>query len=328
LALGALVYAADPGYHVINRIPVGGEGGWDYLTVDSAARRLYVSHATHVVVIDLDSDKVVGDIPDTPGVHGIALAPELNRGFVSNGRANTATIFDLKTLKALGQMKTGMNPDAILYDPFTKRVFTFNGRSHDASVFDAATGDVVGLIPLGGKPEFAATDGKGKVWVNIEDTSELAEIDSQKLAVTKRSSLKPCEEPSGLGLDAEHHRAFSVCGNKMMMVVDTRSGQVIATVPTGGGTDGGGFDAGTGFAFSSNGEGTLTVVRESAPGKFEVAENVTTQRGARTMAVDPKTHKIYLSTAEFAPQPAATPEAPRQRPAAVKDSFMVLVVGK
>jgi DNA-binding beta-propeller fold protein YncE len=328
LALGALVYAADPGYHVINKIPIGGEGGWDYLTVDSAARRLYVSHATHVVVIDIDSDKVVGDIPDTPGVHGIALAPELNRGFISNGRANTATIFDLKTLKALGQVKTGMNPDAILYDPFTKRVFTFNGRSHDASVFDAATGDVVGLIPLGGKPEFAATDGKGKVWVNIEDTSELAEIDSQKLAVAKRSSLKPCEEPSGLGLDAEHHRSFSVCGNKMMMVVDTRSGQVIATVPTGGGTDGGGFDAGEGFAFSSNGEGTLTVVRESASGKFEVAENVTTQRGARTMAVDPKTHKIYLPTAEFGPQPAAAPDAPRQRPVTAKDSFMVLVVGK
>lgn len=328
LFLGALAYAADPGYHVVQKIPLGGEGGWDYLTVDSAARRLYVSHATHVVVVDLDTGKVAGDIPDTPGVHGIALAPELNRGFVSNGRANTATIFDLKTLKALGQVKTGTNPDSILYDPLSKRVFTFNGRSHDATAFDAATGEVAGTIPLGGKPEFSTTDGKGKIYVNIEDTGEVAEIDSRKLTVAKRTSIKPCEEPSGMGLDVKHHRVFSVCRNKIMTVLDADAGKVIATVPTGGGTDGAGFDAGTGLAFSSNGEGTLTVVRESSPGKFEVAENVTTQRGARTMAVDPKTHKIYLSTAEFGPTPAPTAEVPRPRPTPIKDSFTVLVVAK
>jgi hypothetical protein len=261
-------------------------------------------------------------------VHGIALAPELSRGFISNGRANTATIFDLKTLKPLGQVKTGTNPDAILYDPFSKRVFAFNGRSHDATVFDAATGEVAGTIALGGKPEFATTDGKGKVYVNIEDTSEVAEIDSQKLIVVKRTSLKPCEEPSGMGLDVEHHRVFSVCGNKIMTVLDAGAGKVIATVAIGGGTDGAGFDAGTGLAFSSNGEGTLTVVRETSAGKFEVAETVTTQRGARTMAVDPKTHKLYLPTAEFGPAPAPTPDVPRPRPTPVKDSFTVLVVGK
>ncbi|MGC9971987.1 MAG: YncE family protein [Bryobacteraceae bacterium] len=326
--LGAIAYAADPGYHVIDKIHLGGEGGWDYLTVDSAARRLYVSHGTHVMVVDIDAGKLAGDIPDTPGVHGIALAPKLNRGFISSGRANTATIFDLKTLQALGKVITGTNPDAILYDPFSKRVLTFNGRSHDATVFDAATGEVAGTIALGGKPEFATTDGQGKVYVNIEDTGEVAEIDSQKLTVVKRTSIKPCEEPSGMGLDAAHHRVFSVCGNKIMTVLDAEAGKVIATVPIGGGTDGAGFDAGTGLAFSSNGEGTLTVVRESSPGKFEVAETVTTQRGARTMALDPKTHNIYLPTAEFGPAPAPTPDVPRPRPTPIKDSFTVLVVGK
>jgi DNA-binding beta-propeller fold protein YncE len=326
--LGAIAFAADPGYHVIQKIPLGGEGGWDYLTVDSAARRLYVSHATHVVVVDLDTGKPAGDIPDTPGVHGVALAPELNRGFVSNGKANTATILDLKTLKAIGQVKTGANPDAILYDPFSKRVLTFNGRSNDATVFDAATGAVAGTIALGGKPEFSTTDAKGKIYVNIEDTGEVLQIDSQKLAVVKRISIKPCEEPSGMGLDVAHHRVFSVCGNKMMTVLDTEAGKVIATVPIGSGTDGAGFDAGAGLAFSSNGEGTLTVVRETSAGKFEVAETVKTQRGARTMAVDPKTHKVYLPTAEFGPTPAPTAEAPRPRPTPVKDSFTVLVVGK
>ena len=197
-----------------------------------------------ISMVDLDTGKPAGDIPDTPGVHGVALAPELNRGFVSNGKANTATIFDLKTLKAIGQVKTGANPDAILYDPFSKRVLTFNGRSNDATVFDAATGAVAGTIALGGKPEFSTTDAKGKIYVNIEDTGEVLQIDSQKLAVVKRISIKPCEEPSGMGLDVAHHRVFSVCGNKMMTVLDTEAGKVIATVPIGSGTDGAGFDAG------------------------------------------------------------------------------------
>ncbi|HAM50218.1 MAG TPA: hypothetical protein DCP92_05815 [Nitrospiraceae bacterium] len=279
------------------------------------------------MVIDIDSDKLVGDIPDTPGVHGIAVAPELNRGFTSNGRANTATIFDLKTLKIIGQVKTGTNPDAILYDPASKRVFTFNGRSRDTTVFDGATGEVSGTLALGGKPEFAAADGKGKVFVNIEDTSEVVELDSIKLAVIKRYLLKPCEEPTGMGLDPEHHRIFAGCHNKVMAVLDTEEGRVIATVPIGAGVDGNGYDPGRGLAFSSNGEGTLTVVKESSPGKFDAVESVITQRGARTMAIDPKTHNIYLPTADFGPPPSPTPEEPKPRPTIIKDSFVILVVG-
>jgi len=328
LVLGTSAYAADPGYHVIKKLQLGGEGRWDLLTVDSAARRLYISRSTHVMVVDLDTDKLAGDIPDTPGVHGIAVAAELNRGFTSNGKANTATIFDLKTLKVLGHVKTGKNPDDILYDPVSRRVFAFNGRSNDATVFDAASGEVAGTIALGGRPEFAKADGKGKIYANIEDTSEVVEIDSRKLAVTRRFSLKPGEEPSGMGLDAEHHRVFSGCHNKLMTILDTEAGKVIASVPIGEGVDGNGFDSETGLAFSSNGDGTLTVVRESAPGKFEVAETVATQRGSRTMAIDPKTHKIYVPAAQFGPTPAPTSENPRPRPTIIKDSFVILVVGK
>ncbi|MGA2193362.1 MAG: YncE family protein, partial [Nitrospirota bacterium] len=221
LCLCTACYAADPGYHVIKKLQIGGEGGWDYLTVDGAARRLYISRGTHVMVLDIDTDKPAGDIPDTPGVHGIAIAHELNRGFTSNGKADTATIFDLKTLKVLGHVKTGANPDAILYDPASGRVFTFNGKSHDATAFDAATGSVAGTVALGGKPEFAAADGKGKVYVNIEDTSEVVEIDSRNLEVTKRYPLKPCEEPTGMAIDTEHHRIFVGCHNKLMAVMDT-----------------------------------------------------------------------------------------------------------
>lgn len=320
--------AADSGYHIIKRLKVGGEGGWDYLTVDSAARRLYISRSTHVMVMDLENGKVIGDIPDTPGVHGIAVAPELNRGFTSNGKADTSTIFDLKTLKILGKVKTGGNPDAILYDPASKKVFTFNGRSGDATVFDAESGKVVRTIPLGGKPEFAATDGNGRIYVNIEDTGQVVEIDSLATRETRRFSLKPCEEPTGLALDPDHHRVYSGCHNRTMMVLDLTAGNVIATVPIGANVDGNGFDTGTGLAFSANGDGTLTVVHEASPGKFEVAETVTTQRGSRTMAIDPKTHNIYLPAAQFT-QPGESAQAdPRPRPVMVEGSFEVLVVGK
>jgi DNA-binding beta-propeller fold protein YncE len=296
--------------------------------VDSLARRLYISRSTHVMVVDIDTEKIVGDIPDTPGVHGIAVAPELNRGFTSNGQSNTATIFDLKTLKVLGQVTTGDDPDAILYDPATRRVFTFNGRSKDATVFDAVSGDVAGTIPLGGKPEFAATNEKGRVYVNIEDKSEVAEIDSRKLQVLNLYSLKPCESPTGMAIDAEHGRVFSGCRNKTMTILDTKTGKVIATVPIGKGVDGAGFDPGTGLIFSSNGEGSLTVVRESSPGHSDVVETVSTQLGARTMAIDAKTHNVYLPTATFSAPPQSTPPGTRIRPAIVKDSFVILVVGK
>jgi DNA-binding beta-propeller fold protein YncE len=327
LILAVAAIAAPNGYHVIRKIKIGGEGGWDYLTMDSAARRLYVSHATKVVVVDVDAGTVVGEIPNTPGVHGIALAPELGRGFSSNGRGNNVTIFDLKTLKTIGQVKTGDNPDAIQYEPLSGRVFTFNGRSKDSTAFNAKTGAVEGTIPLGGKPEFSAQDGKGRIYVNIEDTSEIAEIDARKLSVTKRYSLAPCEEPSGLAMDTRNRRIFSVCDNKVMAVSDPDAGKVLATPPIGEGADGAGFDPGRSLAFSSNGDGTLTVVQNKS-GKWEVAETATTQRGARTMAVDTKTHNLYLPAALYGPAPAATAKTPRPRPAILPDTFEILVVGQ
>jgi DNA-binding beta-propeller fold protein YncE len=324
LLLGFNAYAADGGYHITKRLKVGGEGGWDYLTIDGQARRLYVSRGTHVMVLDLDTDKVVGDIPNTQGVHGIAIASELNRGFTSNGKSNTCTLFDLKTLKMILEVKTGTNPDAIVYEPKTRRVLTFNGRSHDATVLGAESGNVLGTIPLGGKPEFAAVDGKGTVFVNIEDTNEVVEIDVAKARVVRRNSIKPCDEPSGMGLDSDRGRVFSGCHNRIMTVLDVRSGKVLSTVPIGANVDGNGFDPGTGLAFSSNGDGTLTVVRETTPGSFEVAETVQTQRGSRTMAIDPKTHNIYLPAAQFRQPPAGS----KARPEIVKGSFEIVVVGR
>jgi len=318
LLFSSLAISAEPGYHVIRKIPVGGEGGWDYLTVDSAARRLYVSHATHVVVVDLDAGKVAGDIPDTPGVHGIAIAPELGRGFISNGRGNNVSVFDLKTLKVIRKVPAGRNPDSILYDPVSGKVFTFNGASKDSTVIDAKTGQVEAVIPLGGKPEFSVSDGKGLIYVNIEDTHEIVRIDSRKNKVTRRTPLDQCEEPSGLAIDPAHGRLFSVCANKVMAVVDAAGGRVIAMPPIGEDTDGAGFDSG--FAFSSNGEGTLTVVG----GDLKAAGTVKTQPGARTMAIDPRTHLLYLPAAEFKPQP----EGAKQRPQALPGSFTILVVGR
>jgi DNA-binding beta-propeller fold protein YncE len=321
-------FAITPEHHVINKLQLGGEGGWDDLSVDEAARRLYVSHSTHVMVVDLNTDKVIGDIPNTPGVHAIAIAPELNRGFISSGQTNTAIIFDLKTLKILGQVKTGTGPDAILYDPASKQVFAFNGRSSDATVFDAATGVIAGTIALNGKPEFSKTDGKGKVYVNIEDTSEVVEIDSLKLAITRRFPINPGEEPSGMGIDVVHHRIFSGCRNKLMTVLDIETGKVIATVPIGERCDGVGFDQETGLAFSSNGEGTLTVVKESSPGKFEVAETAVTQSGARTMTIDPKTHNVYLPVGPFSPGRGPAPGGSNPQTTTTQESFIVMVVGK
>ncbi len=316
-----------PGYHVIKSLKLGGDGGWDYLTADSAARRLYISRGSHVMVLDMDTDKLVFDLQDTPGVHGVALAPELNRGFTSNGKANTSTIFDLKDFKVLGQVKTGENPDAILFDPASKRVFTFNGRSNDVTAFDAASGEVNGTIKVGGKPEFFASNCKGMIYANIEDTNEVVEIDSRKLEVTRRFPLKPGEEPTGMAIDLEHGRIFSVCHNKLMAVINPASGKVIATVDIGAGVDGCGFDPATGLIFSSNGEGSVTVAKETSPGKFEVLETVPSKKGARTMAVDARTHDIYLATADFEPAPPAKEGQKPERPKPVRDSFTILVLG-
>jgi len=312
---------SDPGYHLIKRLPLGGDGGWDYLSVDSAARRLYVSRGTHVMVIDLSTDLVVGDIPDTPGVHGIALAPELNRGFTSNGKADTATIFDLKTLKVLGKVTTGGNPDAIVYDPTSKRVFTFNGRSHDATFFDAASGKLAGTIALGGKPEYAVADGRGKVYVNIEDTNEAVEIDCVAGSVARRFALKGCQEPTGVALDPLG-RLFSGCHNRVMTVLSLYSGNILATLPIGGHVDGSAFDLEKGLAFSSNGDGTLTVVRACDRESYRVLQTVKTQAGARTMAIDPVTHYLYLPAARFSEKSA------NERPEMIEGSFEILVIGE
>jgi DNA-binding beta-propeller fold protein YncE len=328
--LAAAVWAAAaPGYHVVTTYKVGGDGGWDYLTTDADARRIFISRGTHVMVVDADSGKIVGDIPDTQGVHGIALAPDLGRGFTSNGREGTVTIFDIKTLAVISKVKAGDNPDAILYDPATKRVFTFNGRSQDSTAIDGASGKVLGTIKLDGKPEFAASDAKGEIFVNIEDKSELVAIDPNKLEVKSKWPLAPCTEPSGLSIDRKNRRLFVGCDNKMMAVVDADSGKVLATPAIGEGVDATTFDPDTGLAFAScGGDGVLTVVKEDTPDKFSVAENVTTQKGARTLALDAKTHNVFVVTAQFGARPAATADNPHPRPAIVPDSFVVLVVGK
>ncbi len=323
------VAAAGPGYHVIKTYKVGGEGGWDYLTVDASARRFYISRGTHVIVLDADSGKNVGDIPDTPGVHGIALAPELGKGFVSNGREGTVTIFDMSTLAPIGgKVKVGENPDAILYEPATKRVFTFNGRSQDSTAIDAASGKVLGTIKLDGKPEFAASDAKGEVFVNIEDKSELTVIDPNKLEVKVKWPLAPCTEPSGLAIDRKNRRLFVGCDNKMLAVVDADSGKVLATPAIGEGVDATAYDDESGLAFASCGEGVLTVVKEDSPEKFSVVENVKTEAGARTMALDSKTHNVFTVTAKFGPPPAATADNPHPRRTILPDTFEVLVLGK
>ena len=320
--------SSSPGYHFLKKIPAGGEGGWDYLTLDPSARRLYVSRATRVLVFDADSGESKGEIPDTSGVHGIALAPELHRGFTSNGRSSTVTVFDTGTLKVLSEVKTtGENPDAILYDPASRRVFTFNGRGKNATAIDAASAKVVGTIPLDGRPEFAVSDGKGKVYVNVEDKSVVDVIDPAALTVVNRWPLAPCEEPSGMAIDREHRRRFGGCSTKMMAMLDADGGRVLATVSIGEGVDANGFDPATGLAFASCGDGTLTVAYEDAPDRLKVVQNVETQRGARTMALDEKTHRVFLVTAQFGPRPSPTADQPRPRPPLVPGSFVLLVYG-
>ena len=320
--------AGPSGYRLLKTIRIGGEGRWDALTFDPATRRLFISRETHVMVLDVDREKVIGDIPDTPGVHAIALAPDFNRGFTSNGRAGTVTIFDLKTLTTIGRATAGQNPDLIVYEPVSHYVFAMNGHSNDATVIHAGTGAVVTTIPLGGKPEFAVVDDAGHVYVNLEDKSEALQIDARALKVTAAWPLAPCEEPSGLAIDIAHRRLFAGCANKVMVVVDADTGKVVATLPIGAGVDGTGFDPGTGLAFSSNGEGTLTIVRQDSPDAYSVLENVVTQRGARTMTVDPTTHHVILVTAGLGAAPAPTEDNPRPRPPMIPDSFVVLVVGR
>lgn len=321
--VASAAFAAE-GYHVLNKIKIGGTGGWDYVTVDSNAHRLYATHGTVVDVVDLDSGKPVGSIPQLHGVHGVALAPEMNKGFISNGQSNSVTIFDVKTLAKSGEPATGMNPDSICYEPKTQRVFTFNGRSNDSTAINAKTGEPLTTFAVGGKPEFCVADGAGKLYVNLEDKGAIVEIDAAKPAVVRTGSIAPCQEPSGLAMDSKDGVLFSVCDNKMMTVTDIKSLKVVAMPAIGANPDAAGFDPGAGLAFSSNGEGTLTIVKE-VDGKWQAVDTVQTERGARTMAVDPRTHRVYLLAAEYGPPQAGDKKG---RPSILPDSFHVLVVGK
>ena len=321
------VSAQTTGFHVLNDFPIHSTGGWDYITVDGSTKRVYASHGMQVNILDATTGDSVSYIPNTTGVHGIALCHDYNKGYTSNGRANNITVFDLTTYKVLKQVDAGTNPDAIFYDDFSKKVYAFNGRSQNATVIDAATDQVVATIPLGGKPETGVSDGKGKVFVNIEDTGEEVEIDAATYKVINRWKLTGGEEPSGLAIDRQTGRLFIGCGgNHVMMVLDDSNGNILGTFPIGR-CDGMAFDPGLKLAYSSNGEGTITVVREVNAGKFELVENITTEPGARTIGIDTLTHKLYLPTAQLKPV-AATADNPNPRPQQVPGTFHIVVVGK
>jgi DNA-binding beta-propeller fold protein YncE len=321
----ATACAAAPAYKVTGKIKIGGGTRWDYIYVDSANHRLYVSHGTQTEVVDTTTDKLIATIPDTKGVHGIAVANDLGKGYTSNGTTNDVTIFDLKTSKATGNVKTGANPDAIIYEPVTHRVLTFNGKSNDATIFDAKTGEVIAAsVPVGGKPEFAQVDGKGHVFANIENTNEVIVIDAKAATVTKRYSIAPCDGPSGLAIDPKN-RLYSVC-DKVMAISDPMAGKVLGTVVIGSGPDGVAFD--DGYAFSANGkDGNITMVGETAPGKFGAVATIPTTAGARTIGADQKAHKLYLPAAEMGPAPAPK-DGKAGRPQPLPDSFMIVVVGR
>jgi DNA-binding beta-propeller fold protein YncE len=320
----ASAFAAE-GYKILTKIKIGGEGRWDYVAMDNVNRRLYVSHNTSVEVVDPDAGKVVGTISGLHGVHGIAIANDLNKGFITNGSSSSVTIFDLKTLAKEGEPTAGKGPDAVCYEPKTKRVFAINHGGTDATSIDAKTGEVLKTFPTGNAGEFCAVDGAGKVYVNLEASNEVIEIDAAKNEVTRRASILPCEGPSGLAIDVKGKKLFSVC-DKVMAVTDITTFKVVATPKIGNGPDAAGFDPGTGLAFSSNGDGTLSIVKEVG-GKWDTVDTVTTERGARTMTIDPKTHKVFLLAAEYGPTPEAK-DGKKQRPPVLPDSFHVLVVGK
>jgi YVTN family beta-propeller protein len=330
LAVALLASAAptNDGYQFLNEIPIGGEGGWDVLTIDSAAQRLYLSHATKVVVVDLNKNAIVGEIADTPGVHAFVAVPEFKRGFSSNGKENKSGVVDLTTLKTISKIDTGQNPDAVASDSKRHEVYVFNHRGNSATVIDAKEAKVVATVSLGGNPEFPVVDeNAGRIYVNIEDKSEVDVIDGAKHEVIAHWPLAPGEEPTGIALDAAHHRLFAACHNKMMVMLDTESGKVIANVSIGAGTDGCAFDDATQLAFASCGDGSITIAREESPDKLTVLQTLKTERGARTIALDPKTHRIYLPTAQFQPAPSPSPGASPARPTIVRNTLKLLVYG-
>ena len=319
-------FAQASGYHVVNTFHSPSAGGWDYIAVSPVNGNLYVSHSSQVNIVNQNTGDSVGVIPNTTGVHGIAFAPEFKKGFTSNGRLNTVTVFDINTNAVLTQIKTGENPDAIMYDPFSKKVYTCNGRSKDISVIDPATNEVVKTVDLGGKPETPVSDEAGNLYINIEDKSEIVVVNTKTFTVTNRWKIGNGKEPSGLAIDVKTKRLFAGCDNKLLIVMNAENGKVVKELPIGDGCDGVAFDPELRNVFSSNGEGTLTVIHEKSAKEFVVVENAVTKKGARTIAVDEKTHRVYLPTADFLP--ADPTEKEHRRPGIVPGSFQVLVVGK
>ena len=334
LGLGLVAFGmAAPqtgGYHLLKKMVIGGEGGWDYLALDAASRLLYVSHGNAFEIVNVDTGAKLDSIPNLKGVHGVAFAPDRGRGYISNGRGNSVTVFDLKTRAVIEEVSVspGQNPDSIMYDAVSGRVFTFNGRTANATAIDAATDRIVGTVDIGGKPEFAVTDGKGLVFVNNEDKSEIVSFDAKTLEIKKRWSIAPGEGPSGLAVDLKNKRLFSVC-DKVLVVSDFEAGKVVATVEIGSGPDAVRYDPGMGLVFAScGGSGTLCVVRQESADKYSLLETVPTARGGRTMELDLKTHNVFVVVAEYGPAPAPTKEQPKPRPSVVPNSFQVLVLGK
>src|SRR5439155_2658358 len=327
-ALQAATAATEDPSKFLSEISIGGEGGWDYLSIDPAARRLYVTHSTKIVVLDLDADAVVGEIADTPGVHGFAIAPELALGFSSNGKEAKVSVVDLKTLTTIAKIKTDENPDAILYEPARQEVYTFNGRGKSATVFEAKTGKVVATIPLPGKPEFAVADSKaGFVYCNIEDRNAVVVLTAQTHEIAATWPIAPGESASGMAIDLAHHRLFLGCENQLMLMMDSTNGKVISSVHFDKNVEANAFDPVTQLAFSSNGEGSVTMAHEDSPGKLTPVQELKTEPGARTMALDPQSHRIYLAAAKFEPMPSPAPGASSQRPAIVSSTLRILVYG-
>ena len=321
-AIAAIPAVAQKSYKLADRVKLGGEGGWDYLTYDPDGSRVFVTRGNHVMVVDAKTLKPTGDITDLSGTHGVALAPTLGRGYITSGGDDMLVVFDLKTLKVLDKIKVGKRPDAVLYDVSSKRVYTFNAQSQDSTVVDAAAGKVIGSVPLGGKPETGVADGKGNVYVNIEDRSEIVRIDTAKLTVAEHYPMAGCDEPSALAMDVAHRRLFAGCASKILAVVDADAGKLVTTVDIGGGVDAGAFNPKTQQIFMSCGEGVLTVIHQDSPDKYSVVQNVPTVRGARTMALDARSNTVYSATAEFDP----TPPPPGQRRKMIPDTFELLVI--
>ena len=329
-SLPIVAQAAQAGdYTLLNKFALGGEGGWDYLSYDTGSKRLFIARGSRVQVVDAERGVVTGEIADTPGVHGVALAPDLGKGYSSNGRDNSVSVFDLATLKTLAKISTpgGENPDFIAYDPASKQVLAFNGRSHNASIIDASRDQLVTTIKLAGKPEAAVADGRGLVFVDIEDKNEITVIDTRKNAVLHHWPLPGCDEPAGLALNAQTRRLFVGCHNKTLLVVNADTGQTVASLPIGAGVDANAFDAQTGLLFSSQGDGTLSIIKETSADHFVVQQTAATQRGARTLALNPDNHHVYLVSAEF-DEIAASGAEPRPRRVMRPGSFVLLVMGE